>query len=83
VVSPAADRGHTASQVNLGTMYDNGQGVPQDYVYAYMWLQIAAAKGDRVARKARETLTQRMTPGQIAEAQGLVRQWKPIALPSR
>ena len=28
---PLADQGHVAAQFNLGHMYDNGRGVPQDY----------------------------------------------------
>ncbi|MCP4827986.1 MAG: sel1 repeat family protein, partial [Proteobacteria bacterium] len=30
----AADQGYADAQCNLGVMYDNGQGVPQDYAEA-------------------------------------------------
>ena len=33
-----ADQGNASAQYNLGLMYSNGQGVPQDYVLAHMWL---------------------------------------------
>ena len=30
-------------------MYDNGEGVPENDVYAYMWLDIASFIGDAVS----------------------------------
>jgi TPR repeat protein len=33
----AAEQGHAKAQYNLGLMYYNGEGVPEDYVIAYMW----------------------------------------------
>jgi hypothetical protein len=42
-----------------------------------MWYNLAAAQGDKDAAKARDELTAKMTPAQIAEAQRLARQWKP------
>ena len=38
----AADQGYAAAQSALGNMYDNGQGVPQDYVEAVLWYRRAA-----------------------------------------
>ena len=34
---PFADRGNAIAQYILGVMYDNGQGVPQDYVLEITW----------------------------------------------
>ncbi|MCD6274271.1 MAG: sel1 repeat family protein [Deltaproteobacteria bacterium] len=34
----AAEQGFAMAQRNLGFMYDNGQGVPQDYKKAVYWL---------------------------------------------
>ena len=31
--------------INLGIMYDNGQGVPQDYKEAVKWYRLAAEQG--------------------------------------
>ena len=56
-------------------MYADGLGVPQDYVSAHMWLNLAAATGDEEARKARELVAARMTREQIAEAQARAREW--------
>ncbi len=66
---------------NLGALYYNGQGVPQDYVTAYMWFILASVEGDKLAIENRDLLAKEMTPAQIAEAQKMAREWKPT--PSR
>jgi TPR repeat protein len=58
-------------------MYADGDGVPKDLVIAYMWLNLAAAKGEPNAKANRDNIERQMTPDQIAEAQRLSRQWKP------
>jgi hypothetical protein len=40
-----------------------------------MWFNLAAAQGIKDAAKARDSLAERMTPTQIAEAQRLAREW--------
>ncbi len=71
-----AEQGDAAAQYNLGVMYREGRGVPQDYVQAHMWVTLAAAQGDKDARKGRGIVAEKMTPAQIAEAQRLAREWK-------
>jgi len=73
----AAEQGTAEAQYNLGLMHVEGKGVQQNYVQAYMWLSLAAARGDREAVKARDFITGKMTPAQIAEAQKLASEWKP------
>jgi TPR repeat protein len=73
----AADQGMSEAQYNLGLMYGNGRGVPTDYVRAHMWLNLSAAQGFEQAATSRDRVALRMTPAQIAEAQGLAREWKP------
>ena len=58
-------------------MYERGQGAPQDYVQAHMWFNLAAARGNADAARKRDLVAAKMTPAQIAEAQKLVREWKP------
>jgi TPR repeat protein len=41
----AADQGHAQAQYNLGVMYENGQGVEQDFKEAVKWYQKAADQG--------------------------------------
>ncbi len=38
----AAEQGNAAVQFNLGVMYENGQGVRQDYVQAVQWYRKAS-----------------------------------------
>jgi hypothetical protein len=39
---PLAEHGHTDAQYNLGVMYRDGQGVPQNYETAFKWYRLAA-----------------------------------------
>ena len=59
-------------------MYYHGQGVPQDYIQAHMWWNLAASQGNEWASRYRENLAKSMTPDQIAEARKLAREWKPV-----
>lgn len=42
IYSVAADQGNGAAQYMLGSMFDHGEGVPQDYVAAAKWYGLAA-----------------------------------------
>ena len=77
LIRPLAEQGNANAQYNLGTFYDNGLGVPQDKVRAYMWFSLSAAQGREGAAAFRDLIARRMTPAQIAEAQKLAREWKP------
>jgi len=74
----AADQGNADAQFILGLIYGDGVGVTQDYVQAHLWNSLAAAQGQKDAVKFRDSLAKQMTPAQIAEAQKLAREWKPI-----
>ena len=45
----AAEKGHKRAQLNLGTLYLRGQGVPRDLIQARAWLEKAATNGDPYA----------------------------------
>jgi TPR repeat protein len=45
-----ASQGEAYAQYNLGLMYDNGQGVPQDYKAAVKWYSLAAEQGHAFAQ---------------------------------
>lgn len=79
VIEPLAESGDSDSQNLLGRMYAQGDGVLQDYIEAYKWLNLAAARGNRAARTERDQVAQRMTPAQIAQAQQAARSWQPKA----
>ena len=66
-----AEKGDARAQHNLGNEYAKGEGVLEDYVTAYAWLNIAAANGIADANKAKLSLRTNMTPDQIAKAQEL------------
>ena len=72
----AAEQGHADGQLSLGNMYKRGQGVPQDNVQAYMWLDLAASQ-NVAAFLNRDRVAAKMTPAEFAEAQKLAREWKP------
>ena len=72
---PIAEQGDAISQTFLGFMYNIGQGVPQDYVQAHMWYNLAAARGYELGGKNRDLLAKKMTPADISKAQRLAREW--------
>ena len=42
---PLADQGYANAQYNLGIMYANGSGVPEDDVKAVKWFRLADEQG--------------------------------------
>ncbi len=79
---PLAEQGYAEAQFNLGSMYDDGLSVPQDYIQAYMWFKLATSTfppGEKrdIAVKNRDLLAKKMTPAQISEAKKLAREWRP------
>ena len=46
-----AKQGDANAQYQLGTMYDNGQGVPKDVKEAVKWYRLAAVQGDTSSQK--------------------------------
>ena len=49
IIFPLAEQGYSRAQGNLGFCYENGNGVPQDYVKAAEWYRKAADQGDPVS----------------------------------
>ena len=47
---PLAEEGDAVAQNNLGLMYDNGWGVPQDYKVAVYWYRLAVEQGYAIAQ---------------------------------
>jgi TPR repeat protein len=46
----AAESGDTAAQFDLGVMYDNGEGVPENTAEAVRWYRLAAEQGYALAQ---------------------------------
>lgn len=72
----SAEQGFAYAQADLGEMYEEGHGVPRDYVLGYMWFSLAAAQGYSFAERRLDLIEKKMTSQQIAEAQGLSREFK-------
>ena len=82
MVKKGGRAGHAFAQYSLGVEYVNGEGVPEDYVQAYKWWNLAAAQGDKNARKNKKIIRKEMTPSQISEAQKLSSAFKPVKKPN-
>jgi len=54
----AADRGNASAQYDMGWLYENGQGVPQDYREAMRWYRKAANQGKAAAQNSIGSLYQ-------------------------
>ncbi len=82
---PLAEKGNAKVQFMIGLIYSyqyKGLGVPQDYVQAHMWFNLAASKSppgeDRdLAVENRDRVAKMLSPAQISEAKKLAREWKP------
>lgn len=77
----ASEQGLNTAQFSLGLMYFQGEGVVQDFVEGYKWLNLAVAETEpgflrEEYVKSRDKAAKLMTTEQIAEAQKLSREWK-------
>jgi hypothetical protein len=72
--TPLAEQGNASAQLNLGVLYAKGEGVLQDFVYAHLWSNIAAANGNENAAKLRDIVSGKMSAADISIAQRLSRE---------
>ena len=73
----SAEQGMPDAQLLLGMAYLKGRDVPRDLVEADVWLQLAAAQGDKLAPSQQQQAEKQMSPDQITKAKTLVAAWKP------
>ena len=71
----AAEAGVGEAQFELGLKYATGQGVPQNYVIAHKWFNLAQMHGISEARHHRADLASNMSMAEVARAQRLAREW--------
>ena len=71
----AARTGDGDAMLALGRAFAKGLGIPQDYVLAHMWLNLAAGRGSADAARERDALAANMIPQHIAAAQERARAW--------
>jgi hypothetical protein len=74
----AAEQGDVFAQMGLGRCYEQGEGVERNITEAYKWMSLSAAQGDMLAPSGVLRVQTQMTAEQIAEAQRLIREFKPI-----
>ena len=78
----AAEQGHAEAQERLGYAYAAGRGVVEDEVRAYMWMSLAVSRHlsstPRLAQAFRDTLAGKLSPTQLATAQQLAQDWRPL-----
>ena len=75
----AADQGDVGAQATLGLLYSLGQGLPQNYVEAYFWLDLAASvKGPKQEQYAqnRQSIGAHITTDELDEIQERVAEWQ-------
>ena len=77
----AAQANDARAMLALGRAFVAGVGVPQDYVEAHKWLNLAAGLGNLDAVAERDALAAEMTVGERAEARGLARAWRTAGAP--
>jgi TPR repeat protein len=73
---PAAEQGYVMAQRQFGLHLAIGQGVERDEVEAFKWLSLAAASGDETASKGLQSVTERLTASQLADAADRLARWK-------
>ncbi|MCY4515505.1 MAG: outer membrane beta-barrel protein [Candidatus Tectomicrobia bacterium] len=72
----AANVGDAEAMLALGRLYMQGLGVPQNYVQAHMWFNLAASRGEAEAVIERDALTAHMEPDLVAKAQEQAVAWQ-------
>ncbi|MCC5887067.1 MAG: sel1 repeat family protein [Gammaproteobacteria bacterium] len=72
----AAQQGLAEAQFDQGLHYRAGRLFPVDLVRAYMWLSLAEARDHPLARPVMNSVAQRMSEDELAEAQRLVTVWE-------
>ena len=67
----AAEQGYALAETDLGYLYEQGKGVPLDYVAAYTWYSVGVAGGDNRGIARMKALTRLMRPRDVTEAKSL------------
>ena len=78
----SAKAGEAKAMLALGQLYLKGIGLPQNYVQAHKWFNLAASRGDDVAAAERDALVAQMTAQERVEAQKLALEWQPSEAPA-
>ena len=63
----------------LGSLYDEGDGVPKDIVQAQVWWTLAARQEPALV-ELRDAGRERLSPAQLEEVDKRVQAWQPIPI---
>ena len=80
----AAENGHARAQFCMGQLYRDTNGVPQNFLEAHKWFNLAAIADSEFAETAlefRKKLEEKLTPELIVEAQRMALEFKPANAP--
>jgi hypothetical protein len=69
---PLARQGNARAQAAIGAMYRRGHGVAKSSAHAFMWLSIAAARGDAVAKAEAQEMSRTMSAEELAQAREMM-----------
>jgi uncharacterized protein len=69
LITQASEHGSMLAMGALGYCHAEGKGVPQNYVEAYIWFNLAAAVGLRAAAEDRDRFADKMSAEQLVQAQ--------------
>jgi TPR repeat protein len=72
LVRPLARAGNAKAQALLGVMYRKGHGVAHNSARAFMWLSLAAARGDNSAKVQLREVSQSMSVDEVAQARHMM-----------
>jgi len=74
----SAEQGYRDAQEVLGHLYAYGVGgVSEDLVQAYLWYDLAAARGGKGDAEKRDLIARKLSADQIADARRLAQAWTP------
>ncbi len=81
LMNEAADAGNVDAMITLANLHQVGQVLPRDYMRAYLWANVAIARGVTSASllMLRDDLEKRLSAEQLGSMQKQAREWKPLA----
>jgi TPR repeat protein len=72
--SQSAAKHYAPAQLALGRITEMGLGTPVNLTYAYLWYNLAAEQDNAVAAERLQSLSKKMVPDQLTQAQALMQQ---------
>lgn len=77
VIKRYASGGDSRAQTLMGSLYENGLGMPRNAVDAYMWYSLAFRSGSAAARGMKERAAGKLQPAEIRQADRAIEKWRP------